>query len=278
MKPPREWLEQYERLREQESVQAYREWQTATFRNGCSIPGNRVEEVNRDLLYRLFIPVFRRNCLPRPKGNGTCLVSSPKDDWWEGLNAFSRIFGSALAYKCVATFGANGSVSLDGWRKSHRINSRAIIGKTPVSYSIEAEWSEDAAFLKGLHEAVESTGNRHLRAMYFLARGWDTSRIPVRYFTDEAALAWLNEAMQLPDNQRFSLDVYRADIRGKRKGLDLDATAHRPQIVKGWGPSIVTIKQSAADRHGVDLSTIDAAPFGGVFDALDWSTKKFHFV
>jgi len=280
VRPPNEWRVLYEKVREQESVQAFREWQKATFGDAGRIEGNRVEEINRDLLYRILIPAFRRNCLPKPEGNATCLVQSPTDGWWEGLNALCRVLGRAFASECVAKFGKNGSVDLDGWRKSHRINSRDIIGASGIEHAIPSDWTEDKNFIAGWLGAIQSpAGDRHYRAMYFLAAGWDADRIPVRYFTDEAALSWLNQTLKHPENQRFSLDVYRDDIRGKRKGLDLTPTAHRPQVVKVWGLSVVSVQSSAAKKHGIDLSALEKPlPYGSEFAVADWSEKRIEFI
>ena len=239
-----------------------------------SISAAQLETATVELVHDWFLSDFQRHA---EQGAGRFLSSTLLGPtWWEGLTAFSAVFGRELVGGIRAQSRSANQVTFETWGRMIYANARAAVGTLPDGIELPANWAEDSAFAAAWAKAVANTiGNRRLLTMFTLALHWDTFRIPVRFFSDSAALAFIRAALfELPP-ARLELDSYRKDVRGARSGLGLNGPATEQIVVKYDErlPNVFRVSQSAAAHVGLRVtgfkSSIPGAAKPLVFELHD---------
>lgn len=205
-------------------------WRARNFKSGV-ISRAQVEAVTINHIYEWFLPLFQSEA---QKGAARFRKSPLEPTWWEGLAAFSKVFGRRLAAGVAAYDRGASEVTFEVWARMMYAHARAAVGTLPDGMGIPVDWAEDPKFATAWAAAVSSTnGDWRFLTMFTLALYWDTFYIPLRYFSDKAALELVRALTPLLPLKSVELDSYRKDIRGKqRKGLGLDGPAIRDIVVQ----------------------------------------------
>lgn len=247
-------------------------WRQKTFANGA-IGTAQLKDATIELVRAWFFKDFQSWA---DQGVVRALGRAPGPTWWVGLNAFSEAFGRELVAGIAQHTPSAASVTFEVWGRMIYANARASVGSLSNGTDLPANWHEDPVFAAAWAKAVQNRlGNERLLTMFTLALHWDTFRIPLRYFTDTAALAFLRVALFRLPSVHLQLDTYRKDIRGNRGdasgkgGLHLKAPSGDHVVVR-WSarsPHVFRVSIKAATRLGLSTDGFES-PIPGVKDRL----------
>jgi hypothetical protein len=255
-----------------EDAGIFMRWITRTFAQG-PIPRGRIETVTVDLMRSFFFPGYRHWLLKDPRHT---VKDLPKDDWWEGCKAISAIVARRLSSRIGAGLPAGAGVDFDTFWRMFEANTRGMFGPRVPHHPIPANWVEDPKYLEAQNRALRTKddGDPLDHSRWALARLWDTFPIPLRYWTDSAALVLLNACLAVEKRPAIGFDTYRKDIRGNRSGLSLIPPANGKAVVTGrlYGPPIFRVHRDRARKHGLCLTY-----FPPLFPLADGTRLTFIF-
>jgi hypothetical protein len=242
----------YNKFRDEEFAAIYQRWKHQTFSAGPIARGT-ITDATAGLVSELYRPEFERSLREAP---GRATKNGPRNDWWAGLKALSRVLGTRFSDGIGSHLKDGEKVDAETWLRKFHANARATVGKGEKNWAFPADWTEDKIFIDAWAKAIESVkGDQRHAAMYILARGWDTFPLPLRFFSDSAALQIVNLFLRLAGYNPVELDTYRKDIRGNRSGLQLIPPRHGDAVAT-WSrmkPNTVRLHRDLARRNNLDL-------------------------
>ena len=242
----------YNKFRDEEFAAIYQRWKRQTFSTGPIARGT-IAGATAGLVSELYRPEFERSLREAP---GRATKNEPRNDWWAGLKALSRVLGTRFSDGIGSHLKDGEKVDAETWLRKFHANARATVGKGEKNWAFPADWTEDKIFIDAWAKAIESVkGDQRHAAMYILARGWDTFPLPLRFFSDSAALQIVNLFLRLAGYNPVELDTYRKDIRGNRSGLQLIPPRHGDAVAT-WSrmkPNTVRLHRDLGRRNNLDL-------------------------
>jgi hypothetical protein len=218
---------------------------------GRSVARNEIEKVTTwiysVLHYEAFIRKYDMLCRMRSRFT---------EEWWLGLRALAA-YGARRDVAGIGDYLKPGQgVDVETWWKQIFAKNRTIEGKHETTFAFPQSLFEDPKFMADWAEAVRMpAGDPREDLIQMTALFWDTLEIPLRFWSDSAAHAFLTEISRTRGGVEISLDTYRKDIRGDRAGLHLIPPVPRHTVVK-WKPKdhrTLRVSAKAADAVGVRI-------------------------
>lgn len=215
--------------------------------------------IMRALNTRPFLSMFGK------MGTGN-LIPPTTDDWWEGLDALCHLSGRLLTEGIGAMLKHGQKVDAETLGAYCMVKLRGLKGPDKAPLPFPKNRTEDPVYTRLWAEAMQALkGNLWYENLETVAMAWDTLQIPLRYFSDSAALALLNAVFPRLGRPQLEIDTYRKDIRGNRRGLGLNAPTPERTIVK-WlhrEPSTLRVNAQNARRVGFKLDQLEGDEFVG---------------
>lgn len=113
----------------------------------------------------------------------------------------------------------------------------------------------DIAFFKRYMKVAEHGSRSLLSILCRFARDWDTFVIPLRYFTQAAALNFVAERYHhFEDSARFRTVFFKGGNSKQCPGLKL--TRAKPSIVHMWSKGVIKLNAPAAAAHGYNAARL----------------------
>lgn len=194
-------------------------WALRYFEGGKKIRREDFAEVTRvflgELLKPVFVDIYTRS---HPS------ASVPAADWWQGLNAIARIWSKSIDSRVCWSRLPTALLSYEDWKLQTHAGLTRILGAPehddPDDLGFLASWTRNTDFLDAWRDAISAPREGKLRGMCILAIGWDANGIPLRYFSDRAAVALMKHWGLKKAPQELNIKTYQEHWRGPR-GLGL---------------------------------------------------------
>jgi hypothetical protein len=234
------------------------DWAQQTFGNG-PIKRNSLKAVLLALKKRHALPMFER---VYAAGAGQLFERNAAADWWEGMDASSNLAAEDEA-NFIAKHLSRGQDTIDfeEWNRLSLAHTRAVAPSFEIQFL--QEHAEDIQYVTAWLAALKYPKERtdKVSAALSLSVLWDCWTIPLRYFTDDAAMELINAVARrrhLP-GEIIDLDSYRKSVRSGQRSPGLGLRGDYPKVVSLQKDEINVFRVSRSVAKSVGLN-VDLLP------------------